>query len=120
MHDPDWVAINVTKEGCLLIPPEKINALGNLEVSEGTEIDFLPSQLEYSSSVDKKVSKVQVTATAMSSNYKALKINGRDVKSGSPFNASLKRSPTSFAITVTSPDGNSEKTYTLTITRTTQ
>jgi len=120
MHDPDWVAVNVTKEGCLLIPPEKINALGNLELSEGTEIDFLPSQLEYSSSVDKKVSKVQITATAMSSNYKALKINGRDVKSGTPFNASLKRSTTSFAITVTSPDGNSEKTYTLTITRTTQ
>jgi glyoxylase-like metal-dependent hydrolase (beta-lactamase superfamily II) len=120
MHNPDWVAINVTKEGCLLIPPERINALGNLEISEGTEIDFLPTQLEYTSSVDKKVSKVQITATTMSSNYKSLKINGRDAKSGAPFSASLKRGTTSFAITVTSPDGNSEKTYTLSIAKGTQ
>jgi len=118
MHDPNWIAINVTKEGCLLSPPEKITALGNLELSEGTEIDFLPTQLEYTSSVDKKVSKLHITATAMSSNYKSLKINGRDAKSGVPFNTSLKRGSTSFAITVTSPDGNSEKTYTLTVART--
>jgi glyoxylase-like metal-dependent hydrolase (beta-lactamase superfamily II) len=117
MHDPNWVSINVTKEGCLFTAPDKITALSNLELTEGEPIDFSPALLEYSTSVSKGVSKLQITPTAMSSRYKSLKINNRDAKSGSPYNAALKRGTSSFAITVTSPDGNSEKTYTLTVTR---
>ena len=117
MHDPNWVSINVTKEGCLFTAPDKITALSNLELNEGGAIDFSPAHLEYSTSVSKGVSKLQITPTAMSSRYRSLKINGRDAKSGSPYNAALKRGTSSFAITVTSPDGNSEKTYTLTINR---
>jgi glyoxylase-like metal-dependent hydrolase (beta-lactamase superfamily II) len=120
MHDPNWVSINVTREGCLSAAPEKITALSNLELNEGPGIDFSPARLEYNVSVGKNVSKLQITPTAMSSSYKSLKINGRDAKSGTPFNASLKRGTTAFAITVTSPDGNSEKTYTLTVIRTKQ
>jgi len=117
MQDPNWVAINVTKEGCLFTLPDKIAALSNLELSEGEAIDFSPAQLEYSTSVSKDVSKLQITPTTMSSRYRSLKINGRDAKSGNPYNAALKRGTSSFAIRVTSPDGNSEKTYTLTVTR---
>jgi len=117
MHDPNWFSINVTKEGCLFTAPDKITALSNLELNEGGAIDFSPAHLEYSTSVSKGVSKLQISPTAMSSRYRSLKINGRDAKSGSPYNAALKRGTSSFAITVTSPDGNSEKTYTLTITR---
>ncbi len=117
MYDPNWVSINVTKEGCLSTAPDKVNALSNLELSEGEAIDFSPAQLEYTTSVSKGVSKLQITPTAMSSRYKSLKINNRDAKSGSPYNASLKRGTTAFAVMVTSPDGNSERTYTLTITR---
>jgi glyoxylase-like metal-dependent hydrolase (beta-lactamase superfamily II) len=117
MHDPNWVSINVTKEGCLSTAPDKINALGNLELSGGTAIDFLPSRLEYNTSVDKGVSHLQITPIAMSSSYRSLKINGRDAKSGTPFNAALKRGASTYAITVTSPDGNSEKTYTLRVVR---
>jgi hypothetical protein len=117
MYHPNWVSINVTKEGCLSTAPDKVNALSNLELSEGEAIDFSPAQLEYTTSVSKGVSKLQITPTAMSSRYKSLKINNRDAKSGSPYNASLKRGTTAFAVMVTSPDGNSERTYTLTITR---
>jgi glyoxylase-like metal-dependent hydrolase (beta-lactamase superfamily II) len=116
-HDANWVSINVTKEGCLSTPPDKITALSNLELSAGTPVDFSPARLEYEVSVDKSVSRLQITPTAMSSSHKSLKINGRDAKSGGPYNAALKRGTSSFAITVTSPDGNSEKTYTLTVTR---
>jgi glyoxylase-like metal-dependent hydrolase (beta-lactamase superfamily II) len=120
MHDPNWVSINVTKEGCLSSAPDKITALSNLELNEGSGIEFSPARLEYNVSVGKNVSKVQITPTAMSSSHKSLKVNGRAAKSGTPFNASLKRGTTTFAVTVTSPDGNSEKTYTLTVTRTNQ
>jgi glyoxylase-like metal-dependent hydrolase (beta-lactamase superfamily II) len=116
MHDPDWVSINVTKEGCLSTSPDTIATLSNLAVSV-TPFDFSPSQLVYSLPVDKAVSKVQITATVTSKRYRSLKINGRDIKSGSPYNAALKRGTNTYSIAVTSPDGNSEKSYTLTISR---
>ncbi len=117
MHDPNWVSINVTKEGCLSTAPQKINALSNLEWSGGTAIAFVPSRLTYNASVDKSVSKVQITPTTTSHGYRSLKINGRDTHSGTPYNAALKKGVNKFAIAVTSPDGNNEKTYTLTVTR---
>jgi len=116
-RDPNWVSINVTQERCLSTSPDKIATLSNLQLNQGASIEYAPSRSAYTVVVGKSVATIRITPTTTSHSYRALKINGVEVKSGSPYDASLKRGKNPFAIVVTAPDGTTSQTYTLTITR---
>jgi glyoxylase-like metal-dependent hydrolase (beta-lactamase superfamily II) len=117
MHDPNWASINVNRDKCLSAPPDKLATLSDLQLSQGGSLDFIPSRLGYSASVPRNVAAVQITPTATSDAIRGLKINGAEVKSGSVYEARLKRGANAFAIVVTAADGATTQTYTLTVTR---
>jgi Cadherin-like beta sandwich domain len=117
MHDPNWASINVNRDRCLSAPPDKLATLSDLQISQGGKLDFVPSRMTYAVSVPKNVATVQIRPTATSDGVRGLKINGAELKSGSAYEARLKRGANAIAIVVTAPDGVTSQTYTLTVTR---
>ena len=112
MHDPNWASINVNRDKCLSAPPDKLATLSDLQLSQGGSLDFIPSRLGYSASVPRNVAAAQITPTATSDAIRGLKINGAEVKSGTAYEARLKRGVNAFAIVVTAADGATTQTYT--------
>ncbi len=118
LSDPNWAAINVSKESCLSTPAEQIATLSNLELRGARlEPDFRPAQLDYSAVVPAGAEAVAITPTATSTRHRALTVDGQPHASGAAHLAPLAAPEQSFAIEVTSPDGSVTRTYTLTVRR---
>jgi glyoxylase-like metal-dependent hydrolase (beta-lactamase superfamily II) len=116
LTDLNWAAINVNKDKCLSAPPDKIASLSNLELKGGClDAEFRPAQLSYTATVEEDAALFSIIPTTTSSRYAALKINGVEAKSGSPFAVWLEKEKEAgpFAIEVTSPDGTVTATYTV-------
>ena len=118
LTDPNWVAINVSKDSCLTTSPEKLATLSNLQVG-GVALgaEFLPSVFNYTSVVSATVTGIDIIATATSSRYHALTINSIPVKSGEVYPVQLEMGENTFIIMVTSPDGSENNSYTLFVIR---
>jgi glyoxylase-like metal-dependent hydrolase (beta-lactamase superfamily II) len=118
LTDPNWAAINVSKDSCLTVPPEKIATLSNLQVS-GAALDFgfTPFRFNYTVAVDAATTDIDITITTTSSRYYALTINSVPTKSGIAYSAHLEMGVNTFVVAVTSPDGSSTHSYTLIVTK---
>jgi glyoxylase-like metal-dependent hydrolase (beta-lactamase superfamily II) len=118
LTDPDWAAINVSKETCLTAPPEKMATLSLLEVTPGSLAEPFESGRErLAATVPAGAEQVAITATTTSSRARTLRIDGVAVKPGSAHVVRLKKGENVLPLQVTSPDGTATRTYTLTIAR---
>ena len=77
---------------------------------------FSSFQTEYSARVGTDVGQVEITPTAYWPDHKGITINGRPVKSGTPFNADLTGGGGRFEIAVTSGKGT-VRTYTIALAK---
>jgi glyoxylase-like metal-dependent hydrolase (beta-lactamase superfamily II) len=118
LTDPNWVAINVSKDACLTVPPDKIATLSNLQVSRAAlDAGFTPFSFNYAVKVGATVTDIDITPTTSSSRYHNLKVNDVPMRSGAAYSAQLELGGNTFVITVTSPDGSVTQTYTLVVIR---
>ncbi len=116
--NPDWASINVTKGRILSSPPDKIATLSYLEVNGAPTLErFSPATLTYTAAVPPGAATARIRAVATSTRYKSLTINGTPVTSGSPYEVKLAAPQSDLAITVTSPDGSVNATYTVKVNR---
>lgn len=116
LTDPNWAAINVMRETCLSVPADQIATLSNLRVNGATLTPrFHPATADYTAHANAARKEIQIIPTATSRRYTSLTINKASVKSNAPFTAPMVQGENIFQITVTSPDGSANKTYTLTI-----
>jgi hypothetical protein len=116
LSDPNWASINVNPDKCLTTHPDKIASLSNLQIKAGRlDPEFRPSVFTYRVHLDPEASQLSLIPTATSRRAAALKINGLEVSSGSPFTAQLDEGKRieSFAIEVTSPDRTATCAYSL-------
>jgi hypothetical protein len=92
-------------------------ALRSITISKGNLTPrFAPYTAYYSATVDENVTNVTITSAVLAGKYESMKINGNEIESGAPFEASLYKGENRFLIAVTASD-KTAKTYTLTITR---
>ncbi len=118
LADPNWAAINLMPETALSAPPGKIATLSNLQVG-GIALNpgFAPDRFSYMATLENSAGAVEIIATATSSLYSRLTINGTAVESGEPFRADLPPGDNRFDIRVTSPDGTITSAYMLVVNR---
>jgi glyoxylase-like metal-dependent hydrolase (beta-lactamase superfamily II) len=118
LGDPDWAAINVSKETCLSTPPGRIATLSLLEVTPGSLAEpFEPTRERLAATVPAGAERLTITATTTSTRARKLTIDGVDVRSGSAHVVRLKPGDTALPVLVTSPDGTATRAYTLTVAR---
>jgi glyoxylase-like metal-dependent hydrolase (beta-lactamase superfamily II) len=118
LGDPDWAAINVSKETCLSTPPGRIATLSLLEVTPGSLAEPLePSRESLAATVPAGTERVTITATTTSRRARKLTIDGVEVTPGSPHAVELKPGDNVLPILVTAPDGTATRAYTLTVAR---
>jgi glyoxylase-like metal-dependent hydrolase (beta-lactamase superfamily II) len=118
LGDPDWAAINVSKETCLSTPPGRIATLSLLEVTPGSLAEpFAPTRERSAVTVPAGTERVTITATTTSRRARKLTIDGIDVKPGSAHVVRLRPSENVLSVLVTSPDGTATQAYTLTVAR---
>jgi len=118
LTDPNWAAINVNRDRFLNDAPDKIAALSNLEL-HGASLNerFRPSSLSYSARAGRGVDQIEIVPTAASSRHQSLTINGTETPSRRPHAARLVGGENAFSLSVTSPDGSVQRTYSLVVTR---
>jgi hypothetical protein len=78
--------------------------------------DFCYSAIPLAATVDENVTNVTITSAVLAGKYESMTINGKQIDSGAPFEASLNKGENRFLIAVTASD-KTAKTYTLTLTR---
>ena len=124
LTDPNWAAINVSKDQCLSAAPDKIATLSNLQISGSSQMSgavldagFSPTHCDYRATAGDGVEKVEITATTTSSRYAGLTINGVGVKSGVAWPADVAVGDNPFELVVTAPDGVTSRAYHLVIHR---
>lgn len=118
LADPDWAAINVSKETCLSTPPGRVATLSLLEVSPGSLAEpFEPTRERLAATVPAGTGQVTITATTTSTRARKLTIDGLDVRPGTAQVVRLKPGDTVLPVLVTSPDGTATRAYTLTVAR---
>jgi len=117
LHDPDWVAINVNEKTYLPAPVDKISGLSRLSI-EGVKFSpvFSPGEHEYTLTVPRTSTSIEVIAEPTSSRAKALVINGEN-GAGVPHRVMLKGKSPVIQIHVESPDGTQSSDYKLTVLR---
>ena len=93
--------------------------LSNLTISAGTLTPtFASGTISYTDSVANTVNSVTVTPTASQGSSSTIKVNGTVVASGSASGAiSLNVGSNTITVLVTAPDGVTQDTYTITVTR---
>jgi glyoxylase-like metal-dependent hydrolase (beta-lactamase superfamily II) len=118
LHDPDWVAINVNQQTYLPAPVEKIAGLTRLAVA-GAKLSpvFTPEVHDYSTSVPRRTSTIEITAEPTSTRSQALTINGENAQPGVPQHVKLQGKSSVVSIRVTSPEGTQTAEYKLTVSR---
>jgi len=117
LTDPNWAAINVSKD-CLTTPPDKIATLSNLQVNGGgLEPGFKLFNYDYQASVSAEATTALIMAIPSSSRYQSLTINGAPAKSGVAQTVPLASGETTVEIKVSSPDGSASNTYTVKISK---
>ena len=118
LSDPNWAAINVTKDKCLSVPPDQIATLSNLQVHNTVLAPgFTPDHGMYTAVVDAATAEIEIVPTATSSRHHRLLIDNVPAVSGAPYRARLADGDTTFAIAITAPDGSTTHTYKLVVTR---
>ena len=118
LADPNWAAINVSKDSCLTTPPDQIATLSNLRLGQAAlEPGFAPYHFAYRATVGAAATEIAITPTATSSRCHSLLIDDEPVASGATYSARLAAGETTIAIAVTAPDGRTTLTYALTVTR---
>jgi hypothetical protein len=118
LGDPDWAAINVSKETCLSTPPGRIATLSLLEVAPGSLAEsFEPTRERVAATVPAGTERLTITATTTSTRARKLTIDGIDVSPGAAQVVRLKPGDNVLPILVTSPDGTATRAYTLTVAR---
>ena len=91
--------------------------LSNLTLSQGTLAPaFRATTTNYSASVDNSVNSVNVTPVTNES-HATVTVNGTTTTSGSPYFIPLAVGSNSTSVVVTAEDGNTVRSYTLTVTR---
>jgi glyoxylase-like metal-dependent hydrolase (beta-lactamase superfamily II) len=118
LTDPNWAAINVSKDSCLTTPPDKIATLSNLQVNGGgLEPGFKLYNYNYEASVSAQATTATIKAIPSSGRYQSLTINGAPAKSGVAQTVTLASGGTTVEIKVSSPDGSATNTYTVKINK---
>ncbi|TJY42782.1 hypothetical protein E5161_08040 [Cohnella pontilimi] len=93
--------------------------LSTLTISHGVlNPVFAPGTLNYSVSIDSDLRNINITPTAADSTA-AIKVNGIAATSGSAVTVALKRGTNIITVLVTAQDGTTQKTYTVTVNRST-
>jgi len=118
LSDPNWAAINVSKQTCLTAPPGRIATLALVEVAAGTPATGLEVVGErVASTVPATAREATVTLWTTSTRVRRLTVDGVAVKPGAPRRLQLKPGDSALPIVVTSPDGTLTRSYTLSLTR---
>ena len=114
--DPNWVAVNVNKDKYLPAPIDQIAGVVGLQVEGGTvHPAFSPEVHEYTLTLPPGTTSTNVTVTPTSSRSTALTWNGVDILGKKGVHVSVGKSP--VTIRVTAPDGKTQTSYTLNVTR---
>jgi Cadherin-like beta sandwich domain len=118
LHDPNWVAINVNRDHYLPAPVDKIASLTRIAV-QGYKLtpSFSPQVKEYSVTVPKSISTVELEADPTSTCSSEPSINGENVQTGALQSFKLKGPASTAKIEVVSPDGTQKADYNVTVLR---
>jgi glyoxylase-like metal-dependent hydrolase (beta-lactamase superfamily II) len=118
LHDPNWVAINVNREHYLPAPVDKIAGLTRIAV-QGYKLtpSFSPQVRDYSATVPKSVSTVELEADPTSTRSSQLSIDGKKVQLGALQSFKLNGATSTAKIEVVSPDGTQKADYNITVLR---
>jgi len=116
LHDPDWVAINVNQKTYLPASVDKIDGLTRLAI-DGAQLApaFSPRVHEYTATVPRKISRLEIAAEPTSTRCKALTIDRQNAAPGRPTTVVLKGK--TLVVHVESPDGTEGSDYKVSIVR---
>lgn len=116
--DPNWFGVNVNAQTFLPAPPDQIATLTIIDV-RGAALTgrFAATVHDYRAIVPAGApGPITISIRPASSRAKSLTIDGKPVRSGSPYKVSFKGQPRTVPIVVTAHDGKTTDTYRLTLT----
>jgi glyoxylase-like metal-dependent hydrolase (beta-lactamase superfamily II) len=116
--DPNWCGVNVNAQTFLPAPADQIASLTIIDV-KGAALTgrFASTVHDYRAIVPGRAhGPITISIRPASSRAQSLTIDGKTVRSGSPYEVSFKGQPRTVPIVVTAHDGKTTETYRLTLT----
>lgn len=115
--DPNWFGVNVNAQTFLPAPPDQIASLTSIDVKGAALTERFASTVhDYRAIVGGARAPITISIRPASSRVQSLTIDGKAVRSGSPYEVAFKGQSKTVPIVVTAHDGKTTDTYRVTLT----